>query len=146
MSGLRRAAAFLVAASIVWPDAALAQDKPHAPAPAAPSLTPPVVQGSTDVPYPKGAKGDAVVLLELTIEKDGTVSSAVVTEGVEPFAEQARQAVLGWRFTPALRGGNPVEARIRARVEFRQEEVPRRPSSWARLRRLRAERRRLRPQ
>lgn len=63
------------------------------------------------------------MLLELTIEKDGTVSSAVVTEGAEPFAEQARQAVLGWRFTPALRGRNPVGARIRARVEFRQEEI-----------------------
>ena len=59
------------------------------------------------MPYPEGAKGDAVVLLELTIEKDGTVSSAVVTEGVEPFAGQARRGVLGWRFTPALRGGDP---------------------------------------
>ena len=127
MSGLRRAEAFLVAAFIVWPDAALAQDKPHAPAQAAPSLTPPVAQGSTDVPYPKGGKGDAVVLLELIIEKDGTVSSAVVTDGVEPFAEQARQAVLGWRFTPALRAGDAVETRIRARVEFLQEEVPRAP-------------------
>ena len=115
----------MLAASIAWEDAALAQEKP-APAPA-PSLTPPVVQGSTDVPYLKGSKGDAVVLLELTIDKDGTVSSAVVTEGVEPFAEQARRAVLGWRFTPATRGGNPVEARIRARVEFRQEEVPSAP-------------------
>jgi len=90
-------------------------------------MTPPVAQGSTDVPYPKGGKSDAVVLLELTIEKDGAVSSAVVTDGVEPFAEQARQAVLGWRFTPALRAGDAVETRIRARVEFRQEEVPRAP-------------------
>ena len=106
-------------------------EQPAPPAAAPPSLTPPIVQGSTDVPYPKGAKGDAVVLLELTIEKDGTVSSAVVTEGVEPFAEQARQAVLGWRFTPALRGGNPVGARIRARVEFHQEEISGAPPSWA---------------
>jgi TonB family protein len=73
-------------------------------APAAP-LTPPSVQGSTDVPYPKGARGDAVVLLELTISKDGTVTNAVVTDGTEPFAERARQAVLAWRFTPARRGG-----------------------------------------
>jgi hypothetical protein len=79
------------------------------------------------VPYPKGARGDAVVLLELTIERDGTVFNAVVMEGVEPFATQARETVLGWRFTPALRGSNPVRALIRARVEFRQVEVPRTP-------------------
>jgi hypothetical protein len=134
MSGGRRAAAILFAASIVWPNASFAQRNP--PPAAAPSLTPPVLQGSTDVPYRKGAKGDAVVGLELTIEKDGTVSRAVVTEGVEPFAEQARQAVLGWRFTPALRGSTPVGARIRARVELRQVEIPSAPhgsttGTWA---------------
>jgi hypothetical protein len=90
-------------------------------------VTPPVVLGSTDVPYPKGAKGDAVVMLELTIEKDGRVSGAAVTEGVEPFAEQVRQAVLGWRFAPALRGSTPLGARIGARVEFHQEEIPSAP-------------------
>jgi hypothetical protein len=128
VSGSRGAAAIFFAAAIVWTNATLAQDKPE---PAqAPSLSPPVVQGSTDVPYPKGAKGDAVVLLELTIEKDGTVSSAVVTEGVEPFAEQARHAVLGWRFTPTLRGSTSVGARIRARVEFHHKEIPSAPP-WA---------------
>jgi TonB family protein len=96
--------------------------RPAPAAPPAPTVRSPTVQGNTDVPYPKGAKGDAVVLLELTIEKDGTVSNATVTRGAEPFAEQARQAVLGWTFAPALRGGAPVAARILARVEFRQEE------------------------
>jgi TonB family protein len=72
------------------------------------------------VPYPNGANGNSVVVLDLTIEKDGTVSSAVVTEGTAPFAEPARQAVLAWRFAPARRGGTPVVARIRARVEFHQ--------------------------
>jgi TonB family protein len=132
VSGRSHAAAFLLAAFIAWPNAALAQDKPvPAPGPV-PSLAPPIVQGRTDVPYPKGGQGDAIVLLELTIENNGTVSRAVVAEGVEPFAEQARQAVLGWRFTPALRGGNAVGARIRARVEFRQEEVPSAPPRGSR--------------
>src|SRR4051812_16878571 len=80
-----------------------------------PVTSAPSALGSTDVPYPPDAQGDAAVLLELVVEPDGTVSSARVTEGAEAFAEPARKAVLGWRFTPALRGGTPVAARIRAR-------------------------------
>jgi hypothetical protein len=71
------------------------------------------------------------VLLELTVDKDGSVSSATVTDGADPFAEQARRAVLSWRFTPALRGTTPVGAWIRARVEFHQEETPSAPSGAA---------------
>jgi TonB family protein len=89
-----------------------------------PPVSPPAAQGSTDVPYPADGKGDAAVVLEIVVEKDGTVSEAKVIEGAEPFAEHARQAVLGWKFAPALRGMEPVAARIRARVEFHQEPTP----------------------
>jgi len=84
-------------------------------------LLPPVAQSSTDVPYPEGADGDAAVVLELMVEKDGSVSSVTVVEGAEPFAEQARSAALTWRFTPAQRAQRAVAARIRARVAFRRE-------------------------
>src|SRR5688500_11354870 len=72
------------------------------------TLTAPVAQSGTDVPYPEGGVGDATVLLELVVEKDGSVSSATVVEGDEPFAEQARSAALAWRFAAARRGGQPV--------------------------------------
>ena len=101
-------------ASLAWTRPAGAQDSP--------ALSPPVPQSSTDVPYPPGASGDAAVLLELVVEKDGRVSRADVIEGDPPFAEQAQRAVLSWRFTPARRGDTPVAARIRARVAFHQEE------------------------
>jgi hypothetical protein len=52
-----------------------------------------------------------------------------VIEGAEPFAEHARRAVLGWQFVPALRGTQPVAARIRARVEFHQEATPSPPAA-----------------
>jgi TonB family protein len=83
------------------------------------------------VAYPAGAKGDATVVLDVDIDKDGRVSNAVVTEGVEPFAEQARSAVLSWRFTSARRGTVPVAVRIRARVQFHQEQAPSTPSPTA---------------
>src|SRR5262245_7724355 len=85
-------------------------------------LSPPVALGSTDVPYPEHAEGSAEVLLELVIETDGSVSSARVVDGSEPFAEHARGAALGWRFAPARRDGAAVRARIRAKVLFRNEE------------------------
>jgi hypothetical protein len=111
-----RAARVLLVVCAAWTQAAFAQPLPQ--------LSPPVAQGSTDVPYPAAATGDAVVLLELVVEKDGTVSSAAVIEGAAPFAEQARRTVLTWRFEPARRGETPVAARIRAKVAFHQQESP----------------------
>jgi TonB family protein len=102
----------------MWSAAARAQQ-------AAPSVvTPPAVRSSADVPYPPGGRGDASVLLELVVDEDGRVSGATVTDGQEPFAEQARQAALRWRFAPARRGSTAIAARIRARVQFHQEQAP----------------------
>lgn len=90
------------------------------------TATPPVAESSTDVPYPSGAEGDAVVVLELMVEKDGSVSTVEVIEGQEPFAEHARTAALAWKFRPAERDGVATAARVRARVEFRKpvEDTP----------------------
>jgi hypothetical protein len=111
------------AAFLAWIPPAAGHDEPAVQArPPDLALTSPVAQGSTDVPYPPRANGDAVVLLELTVEADGTVSNAIVIDGVEPFAGQARRGVLAWRFLPALRGGTPVAARVHARVQFHQEQ------------------------
>jgi hypothetical protein len=99
---------------LLAPAAAVAQESPA-------DLVPPAARSSTDVPYPEGAEGDAAVVLELVIGKDGSVSSATVAHGSEPFAERARTAALTWLFTPARRGDQPVAARIRARVEFHRD-------------------------
>jgi TonB family protein len=113
-------AGLLFAAFAGWAASAAAQT--------AQPLIPPVARGSIDVAYPPGAEGDAVVLVDVVVETDGTVSDAVVVNGVAPFDEQARRAVLGWRFAPARRGDTPVRARIRARIVFRYEEPPEAPN------------------
>lgn len=92
--------------------------------PGAAPLTPPIAPGDTTVAYPAAGSGDSVVVLELIVAPDGTVSDATVVEGVEPFSDQARRAVLAWRFVPAMRGTTPVAARIRARVAFHQQRPP----------------------
>ena len=88
------------------------------------ALAPPVLETSTDVPYPDGASGDATVDLELIVDGDGTVSAAAVLDGAEPFAGAAARSARGWRFAPARRDGAPVAAKIRARVEFHQPAPP----------------------
>ena len=70
-------------------------------APASISAPEPV---AIELGYPKGAKGDAEVMLELVVEADGSVSTSRVVRGSEPFGEAARTASLGWRFEPARRG------------------------------------------
>ena len=107
-----RAACVMLAVSLLCPLSAAAEDLP--------ALTPPLPESGTDVPYPPGAQGDARVVLEVTVAKDGSVSSATAIDGVEPFAEHARRAVLAWHFVPAQRGSVPVVARIRVQIFFDQ--------------------------
>lgn len=82
-------------------------------------VVPPRPDATPEVAYPKGAEGDASVVLILTVEKDGTVRAAEVEAGNEPFASAAKQAATTWRFQPATREGRPVGARIRFAVAFR---------------------------
>src|SRR5689334_5802002 len=89
----RQGSGYLAASSIL---AALATWSPSVLAQAVPETSAPVAQSSTDVPYPDGASGDASALLELVVEADGSVSSAIVIEGLEPFAERARSNALTW--------------------------------------------------
>ncbi|HVY38882.1 MAG TPA: energy transducer TonB [Polyangia bacterium] len=109
--------------------AAASSARAQSPPPAAPpiTITPPALRGDGEVPYPPDGHGDASVVLELVVAPDGKVSEATVVDGVEPFARQARDAVLRWQFTPARRGTQAVAARIGARVDFRQEAPPSSP-------------------
>ena len=97
---------------------------PSAPAPAGENttsdLTPPSLVSKPDVPYPEGARGEALVVLMVTVGRDGAVEAARGIEGEEPFASAATAAALTWKFEPARRQGQPVAARIRFEVRFRE--------------------------
>jgi TonB family protein len=87
----------------------------------------PKLLSNADVRYPEGAKGDATVVLTLTINKEGQVSQAVPAETNEPFSSQAVGVALGWRFEPATRGGAPIAAKIKVEVVFREPLVMNEP-------------------
>ncbi|HEX9295458.1 MAG TPA: TonB family protein [Polyangiaceae bacterium] len=104
---------------------------------AAGEIEPPRALGPFSVEYPAGATGEATVELALTIDTDGSVRSASVTKGDEPFATAARSRASGWRFSPALREGKPIASIIRVEVVFRPpvpvpaeiEPAPKQPES-----------------
>jgi len=85
--------------------------------------SPPSARAARMCPIPR-MRTETPSCARLGVDKNGSVVNAVAIEGAEPFAEQARLAVLAWRFAPAHRGDAPVAARIRARVEFHQELAP----------------------
>ena len=81
-------------------------------------IVPPHLAMQPDVVYPPNAKGDASVILRITINADGTVRNAQVADGDEPFASVAAEAALSWRFEPATRDGHAVSAIVRFAVSF----------------------------
>lgn len=94
---------------------AQAQDSPRA-------ITPPQVIEHVDAVYPPAllAKGiETNVIVILTVERDGTVKDAVIAESGGPeFDEAALTAARGFRFSPALKEGKPVRARIKMPFHF----------------------------
>jgi len=97
------------------------------PARADEKVIPPHLNEPPEVAYPEGGTGDVTVVLVLVIEQDGTVRSANVEAGDEPFASAARLAAAAWVFEPALRAGVAVADRIRFQVKFVQQFVEEAP-------------------
>jgi TonB family protein len=73
---------------------------------------------STPLVYPEDASGQATVVLELTLDREGAVLDARALTGEAPFRDAALAAAQSWRFSPASRGGRPVPAKIRYSVQF----------------------------
>ncbi len=85
---------------------------------AEPTVEPPSRLDHGTVPYPPTGIGSASVVLDLVIDRDGSVAEWHLVDGSEPFATAAIDAAKGWRFAPAMRGGRRTQARIRMRIDF----------------------------
>jgi TonB family protein len=115
----------LAAALLALTERAAVADEPPSPDAPPPSPSPPPERvepprplTSLTVEAPAGALGAHTVVLELTVNADGTVREARALVGDEPFASRAVETARGWRFSPATRLNKPVAARIRVRVDF----------------------------
>lgn len=73
--------------------------------------------------YPKlsrrrGEEGQ--VMIELLVKKDGSVSDAHIKEssGYSRLDRSALEAVRNWKYSPATRGGKPIDFRYLQPVTF----------------------------
>ena len=71
--------------------------------------------------YPASAKKSNVsgsVVVEMTVDKKGKVSSAEVLSGDPDLADAALEAARKWTFTPATLDGNPIQVKTRITFTF----------------------------
>ena len=88
---------------------------------------PPTIASQVKPQYPYAARSRLIegqVDLQFTVTAQGRVEGATVLEA-QPrnvFEEAALAAVGRWRFTPALRAGRAVPARLQVRISFTLED------------------------
>jgi TonB family protein len=95
---------------------------PDEPAPAKQSVVPPKLVKFQQATYPAEAQKAGLaadVVLKLTIDEQGNVADAEVTEPVgNGFDAAAQAAALQFKFEPATRAGVPMKAKILYRYSF----------------------------
>ncbi len=143
-AGLVAAAAFVLFARRAQAADPVSAAHAAVPAPKDPSETssvvPPRLIHAPDIPYPRGAEGDAVVVLAVTVTTTGTVRAVRVLDGEEPFVSAALRAAPTFRFEPATRDDRRISATIRFEVAFHapppapvpaaSEHAPAAPAVW----------------
>lgn len=118
--------AFVAAIVLFAPLSAQGQDAEAAPA-ASPALTPPSLLPGVAPTLPELPVGSepTFVVLELTVDRDGSARDAVViASGGGELDQAALAAVPELRFQPAMRDGTPIVARIPFRFTFQPKPPP----------------------
>jgi TonB family protein len=87
------------------------------------AITPPIAIYKPRPGYSKEAKDaklQGIVILEVMIAADGTVSDVKVTKGFDKgMDENAAQTVKKWKFLPAMKAGKPVPYKNEVAVSFK---------------------------
>jgi TonB family protein len=94
-----------------------AQNQPKA----AQDVQPPKMVHWVRPDYPDSWKREGLqgtVHVRFTIAKDGSVRDVNVVDGDSRLAKSALKAVKQWRYSPALKNGEPVELQSTAAVVF----------------------------
>ncbi len=88
-----------------------------------PGITPPHATYSPDPEYDdadRRAKVSGAVVLSIVVTKEGRTKDPKVVKSLSPgLDKKAVEAVSKWKFTPAIRDGNPIAVQIKIEVTFR---------------------------
>src|SRR5882762_5814977 len=91
-------------------------------------ITPPHPVETPPAAATEGTTDTGTVVLLVTVGADGLVRDVSVAQPAGPALDSAAvAAVMRWKFSPALRDGQPFEARVR--IPFRFEAAPARAPS-----------------
>ena len=74
--------------------------------------------------YPRMARLrriQGIVILEVTVDRQGNVSNVSVLRSAEGLGEAAVEAVRGWRYEPTVVNGRPVSVVLTETVRFQIE-------------------------
>jgi protein TonB len=82
-----------------------------------------VPQVRIDPEYPMRAQQQGIegwVIVQYTVSKDGSVREAKALDAKPSgiFERAATQAVMNWKFSPAIRDGKPIEQSLKAKITF----------------------------
>ena len=86
------------------------------------TITPPVLVERVLPVYPevaRKARVEGAVILQLVVERDGSVTTIEIVRSQPLFDQAAIDAVSRWKYKPAALGARPVKVSLTIRVEFR---------------------------
>jgi TonB family protein len=80
-----------------------------------------------------GARVDRTVVIAVTIDQTGHVSSAQVVSGPAPLKAVAMDAVRQYTFTPAMLHGQPVAIKMDIKIDFHVNSQPHEARGWGKF-------------
>jgi outer membrane biosynthesis protein TonB len=73
---------------------------------------------TSDIAYPPQSGTPGMVTLDVSVDGSGGVQKVVAVRDVPPLTGAAENAVNGWKFSPAMKGGQPAPGVVRVNVVF----------------------------
>jgi outer membrane biosynthesis protein TonB len=71
-----------------------------------------------NIAYPPQSSTPGMVTLDVSVDGSGAVQKIVAVRDVPPLTNAAQSAVNGWKFSPAVKSGQPVPGVVRVNVVF----------------------------
>jgi len=79
---------------------------------------PPLPRAITDPGYPHNSMASGVVIIDVTIDKNGTPSNMHTIQDVPSLSDISQSAIRSWKFIPAMEAGQPIEGTLVVAISY----------------------------